>query len=247
MRLVPEGEFIMGSNAEEGFAKCQEYRTDCLLDWYTDESPSHSVYLNKFYIDKFEVTNKLYKNCVNSGACNPPEKISSETRSNYYESSNFDNYPVTYIDWYKAKAYCEWRGARLPTEAEWEKAARGTDGRILPWGEGLDCNHANYWRSNTDGACKGDTVPVGSYENGKSPYGVYDMLGNVWEWVSSLYLPYPYDVNDGREDLSASGLRVAHGDSFINFDVYIRTTDRINMDPLSTDSDFGIRCARSVP
>ena len=111
----------------------------------------------------------------------PPQDTSSHIRSSYYGNSKFDNYPVVYVDWNQAHAYCEWRGGSLPTEAQWEKAARGTDGRTYPWGEKLDCDKANY------SGCIGDTTPVGSYESGKSPYGIYDLAGNVWEWTADWY------------------------------------------------------------
>jgi len=158
MVLVPAGQFMMGSDS--GGA---------------DERPAHKVYLDAYYIDKYEVTSALYKACVDIGDC-----------TELYDPigiNRFDNRPVVYVNWDQAKAYCEWRGARLPTEAEWEKAARGTDGRTYPWGEGIDCSFANY------GKCKGHLVltAIGAYEKGKSPYGIYDMAGNVYEWVADWY------------------------------------------------------------
>ena len=116
MRLVRAGDFIMGS----------EY--DYL------EKPVHTIYLNDYYIDKYEVTNGFYELCVNTGACESPKYLGSFTRGYYFGHPGYDNYPVIFVDWNMAKTYCEWRGARLPTEAEWEKAARGTDGRSHPWG-----------------------------------------------------------------------------------------------------------------
>jgi len=144
MRLVPAGEFTMGSIKEV-------------------EQPVHTVYLDTFYMDAYEVTNAHYKACVDAGGCTPPQKLGSSTHSIYYGNSNFDYYPVIYVNWNQAKAYCEWRGANLPTEAQLEKAARGIDERTRPWGEGIDCNKANYF------GCVGDTTKVGSYEGGKSP------------------------------------------------------------------------------
>ena len=170
MRFVPAGEFTMGSD---------EAKTPNDID----ENPAHKVYLDAFYIDKYEVTNKLFKACVDVGVCQPPLGLNSFTRSSYYGNPDFDNHPVVYVSWSMAKTYCEWRGAQLPTEAQWEKAARGTDARTYPWGEGISCDKANYWPK--DQACIGDTTEVGTYESNISPYGVSDMAGNVMEWVAS--------------------------------------------------------------
>jgi len=158
MVIVAEGEFTMGSN-----------------DGSSDEQPIHQVYLDTYYIDKYEVTNVLYKVCVDAGVCNQP------TTTSDYNNSQYVLHPVVYVNWNMAKEYCEWRDARLPTEAEWEKAARGTDGRTYPWGEGIDDTFANYNQN------VGDTTAVGDYPEGESPYGAYDMAGNVWEWVADLY------------------------------------------------------------
>jgi len=222
MRLVPAGEFSMGK---------------------VDEA--HTVYIDDFYMDKYEVTNALYKACVEAGECQPPQNTSSYTHDSYYRNSEFDNYPVIYVDWNQAQAYCEWRGASLPTEAQWEKAARGTDKRTYPWGEGIDCDRANY------SSCKGtDTTPVGSYESGKSPYGIYNLAGNVWEWTSSLYKPYPYVSTDGREDLNASGNRVFRGGAWYDDDYVVygtRSAYRNNVTPDNVNYNVGFRCARSTP
>lgn len=229
MRLVPAGTFSMGSET------------------YDDEKPIHEVDLDAYYIDAYEVTNALYKACVMAGVCDPPKDTKSYTRSSYYGNSEFDDYPVIYVDWNMAKTYCDWRDAYLPTEAQWEKAARGTDERTYPWGEGLDCNKANYYDSTKSQYCVGDTTKVGSYESGKSPYGLYDMAGNVWEWVSSLYQPYPYSPTDGREDLSASGSRVLRGGSWGFSDGGVRSANRDYVDPSGTYYGVGFRCSRSLP
>jgi formylglycine-generating enzyme required for sulfatase activity len=146
----------------------------------------HTVYPDDFYIDEYEVTNYQYSICVEEGACRAPERI-GETfmTSQYYGDPQFDAYPVDTVNWFMADTYCHWRKARLPTEAEWEKAARGTDGRSYPRGEGINCDYANYR------GCAKRPVGVGSYENAKSVYGAYDMAGNVWEWVSTMFQHYP--------------------------------------------------------
>ena len=167
MVFVPAGEFIMGSPAGEG---------------YDEEHPQRSVYLDAFYIGKYEVTNAEYKKCVDAGTCEPPAGRESITRDSYYGNPEYDNYPVIYVSWDDANAYCEWMGKRLPTEAEWEKAARGTDGRKYPWGnEAPDRTKLNYDQN------VGDTTEAGSYPDGASPYEAMDMAGNVWEWVADWY------------------------------------------------------------
>ncbi len=163
MDYVPVGTFPMGSNS------------------WRDSQPIHNVTLDAFWIDETDVTNAMYAKCVSLGACQPPTNVSSETRTNYYGNSQFDNYPVVYVNWNMANSYCQWAGRRLPTEAEWEKAARGTDGRIFPWGNTIDRSYANY------NSWPGDTSNVRFYESGRSPYGAYDMAGNVWQWVSDWF------------------------------------------------------------
>ena len=188
MRLVPAGEFTMGSDTDSDSRNIE-----------------HRFYLEAFYMDMHEVTNAHYAACVTAGVCEPPHFIKSDFRANYYGNPEFDKYPVIYVDWAMARTYCEtWRVARLPTEAEWENAARGTDGRTYPWGEGISCDQANYDGDPVVAAyCVGEISEVGQYESGVSPYGLYDMAGNVFEWTSSLPNAYPYAAADGREDLTA--------------------------------------------
>lgn len=224
MRLIPAGEFTMGSDSGDAESK-----------------PAHKVNLGAFYIDKFEVTNAMYDACVYAGKCRRPQQTGSPTRSTYYKNPVFANYPVIYVDWKMAKAYCGWRGARLPTEAEWEKAARGTDERAYPWeGDKLDCSFANF------SGCVGDTTPVDQHEKGQSVYGVYGMAGNVWEWTSTLFRLYPYSPTDGRENPDATGERVARGGSWHEFGGNggnIRTDTRIKLDPGYYGAYVGFRCA----
>jgi serine/threonine protein kinase/formylglycine-generating enzyme required for sulfatase activity len=141
MVYIPAGPFEMGTSAERGLAACKKYYykpEECNRDWYIYEEPAHEVTLDGYYIDQFEVTNARYADCVQAGVCTPPAETRSYTRDSYYGNAEFDNYPVIYVDWEQAKTYCEWREGRLPTEAEWEKAARGTDGRLYPWGNEFD-------------------------------------------------------------------------------------------------------------
>ena len=192
-----------------------------------DSDERHSVHLDSFWMDQTEVTMAQF------------QRFMQETGFAASLCGNGDDYPAACVDWYAAGEYCSWAGRRLPTEAEWEKAARGTDGRTYPWGEGIDCDKAQY------SGCNGDALPVGSKPAGASPYGVLDMAGNVWEWVSSLYKGYPYDASDGREDLEVSGSRVLRGGSWDNDGRGVRSASRLRDSPDDTRSDFGFRCARS--
>jgi formylglycine-generating enzyme required for sulfatase activity len=196
--------------------------------------------LPSFYIDKYEVTNKLYRTCVDKGECTQPHSLSSSTRADYFENPEFDDYPVIFVTWQQAKTYCAWRNALLPSEAQWEKAARGTTEYIYPWGNEIDGSYANY-----DGAFRRDTSKVGSYETGKSMYGVYDMVGNVWEWVSSLYMPYPYRV-DERENPNTPGERVVRGGSWYDHTAGLRSTDRYGDGTEDANDGLGFRCAREA-
>lgn len=241
MRLVPAGEFTMGSNSGAD-----------------DEKPIHQVYLDDFYMDIYEVTNAAYKACVDVGGCAPPKNIGSYTHSSYYGNSEFDNYPVIYVDWNQAKTYCEWRGGNLPTEAQWEKAARGTDGRTYPWGEEINCTRANHGLfENPDinllRTCKSDTSNVGYYENGKSPYSLYDMAGNVWEWVddwyaNDYYLTVPNHVNNPLGPLTGQK-RVVKGGSWssTDFEMSLRSANRLEYPEDFAFYTLGFRCARSAP
>ena len=172
MMYVPAGEFSMGSNKGS-----------------SNEQPIHIVYLDAYWIDQTEVTNAMYAKCVEAGKCIPPRLQGSYTRDSYYGNSSFADYPVINVTWYDAQAYCGWRGDRLPTEAEWEKAAGWDDDkkepRIYPWGDTINCSFANY--RGKDGGCVGDTTSVDSYPSGVSFYGLFDMAGNVWEWVADWY------------------------------------------------------------
>jgi formylglycine-generating enzyme required for sulfatase activity len=244
MSLVSDGEFIMGNNDidEAVLAECQSLYPDCDRSWFGEEQPAHTVYLDAFYIDIYEVTNTLYAACVNESVCESPTDTGSETRDSYYGNSEFDHYPVIFVDWNMAKTYCEWRGARLPAEAEWEKAARGMDERTYPWGEEVDETYANY--SNQIG----DTTEAGDYESGKSFYGLYDMAGNVWEWVGDYYSETYYQDSPFSNPLGPdSGQEhVLRGGSWYDASFLIRTASRLK-EPESVGNNFGFRCARDAP
>jgi formylglycine-generating enzyme required for sulfatase activity len=231
MRLVPAGEFTMGS----------EYP-------YSDnDKPVHQVYLDAFYMDIYEVTNAAYKACVDAGVCTPPQETGSSTRSSYYGNSQYDNYPVVYVNWFQAQTYCEWHGGSLPTEAQWEKVASWDDEtktkHTYPWGEEISCNQANYFDGSKD--CVGDTSEVGSYESGKSPYGIYDMPGNVWEWVADWYGAYP--GNTVSDSDYGTQYRVLRGGGWHSYAGDLRTSNRARGDPVNFDEKVGFRCAKDAP
>lgn len=202
-----------------------------------EERPVHQVYLDAYYIDKYEVTNALYKVCVDADVCEAP------THTDKYMDPERDQHPVAYVNWYMAEAYCEWRGARLPTEAEWEKAARSTDERRYPWGgEGLsdiDSTYANYRNS--------DTMPVGSYPKGVSPYGAYDLAGNVKEWVADWYDEDYYAVSPATNPTGPENgyLRVTRSGTWSYGMVDLRSASRGKGYPADSSSGLGFRCARS--
>jgi formylglycine-generating enzyme required for sulfatase activity len=225
MVYVPKGKFWMGSSDSDPYA-------------LSDEKPQHEVYLDAFWIDRAEVTNAQYQLCVSEGWCDLPSKLNSHTRDSYYNNLDFSNYPVIYVSWYQAEAYCRWAGKRLPTEAEWEKAARGTMGYVYPWGEGIACNYANY------GSCVGDTSEVGSYPAGASPYGALDVVGNVWEWVadwygSSYYISSPVQNPQGPD---SGHRRVRRGGAWNEKSGHVRVTDRYYDGPSEVDANAGFRC-----
>jgi formylglycine-generating enzyme required for sulfatase activity len=142
--LIPAGSFEMGESADRGLAECQllyePFTTNtCDRGWFINEEPVHTVRLDAFYMDVYEVTNGMYAQCLAAGECSPPQEITSYTRSSYYGDASYDNYPVIKVNWNQASAYCAWAGRRLPTEAEWEYAARGgLEGRLYPWGDNFD-------------------------------------------------------------------------------------------------------------
>jgi serine/threonine-protein kinase len=162
---VPAGTFTMGSQ-----------------DLSSTGASPHSITLDAFWIDQTEVTNKQYALCVADGGCTLPSDLKSPRRSSYYMDMAFAAYPVIYVEWAQAEAYCKWAGRQLPTEAQWEKAARGTDGRMYPWGDAAPHDTLLNYNSTSR-----DTTQVKSYPDGVSVYGAYDMAGNVWEWVHDLY------------------------------------------------------------
>jgi formylglycine-generating enzyme required for sulfatase activity len=215
MRLISAGDFVMGSNTGQESAM-----------------PGHTVALPAYYMDVYEVTRARYQECVIAGGCSEVKNVASI--ESFYREPNF---PMSAVDWDMAGAYCAWRGARLPSEAEWEKAARGTDGRTYPWGEEYDSTYVQIEANSLNN--------VGMYEKGKSPYGMYDMAGSVWEWTSDPLTAYP--GNQGDQSYYRETDRVLRGGSWDHPDRTVLTT-WFRFASFTGDSSgyTGFRCARDA-
>lgn len=231
MVYVPEGEFLMGM--EDPFELSRSHGFDL--------RPPEIVYLDAYWIDRTEVTNGMYKQCIESDFCEPPIEYIFTTRTEYIEDPAYDNYPALGVTWENANSYCKWAGRTLANEAQWEKAARGWDGRQYPWGNTKPaCNLANYT------GCYRDTLPVGSLPAGASPYGALDMAGNVWEWVADWYpaeaYPTPFPLDGQAPSLDA--LHVIRGGSWANDTLVLESAIRFIGWPIDEISvGFGFRCA----
>jgi formylglycine-generating enzyme required for sulfatase activity len=222
MTLVPAGEFMMGSNLAD------------------DERPAHHVYLNAFYMDKYEVTVGQYAKYLEVTDMEEPPDWHIMNQPQHQKR------PVVNVDWEDAVMYCKWAGKRLPTEAEWEKAARGTDGRIYPWGNEVPTRlHANYGRKEWNNHLA--LVPVGSFEEGRSSYGIYDMAGNAWEWVSDWY-DYDYYKNSPRRNPTGPTTgedKVVRGGSWLYVPEFLRSAHRFAAQPTNRHFGYGFRCAKT--
>ena len=228
MMLVPAGEFVMGAH--------QEYE---MAD--KDERTTHTVYLNAFSIDRYEVTTARYAKFIQETKRPAPKYWSEETLKQH------ERKPVVGVDWNDAAAYCAWVEKRLPTGAEWEKAARGTDLRLYPWGNE---EPGRQW-ANFDHCCdKGyeALTEVGSFEQGKSPYGVYDMAGNVWEWVADRYDEGSYGKSTERNPTgrSTGEKRIVRGGAWDSASTYVRSSYRLRLSPTFRLDNIGFRCARDA-
>ena len=223
MVLVPAGEFLMVSTE---------------IDGHSDELPQHRLSLDTFHIGAYPVTNGQYARFVAATEQRPPVHWQGNSPPPWLE-----NHPVVNVSWHDAQAYCRWRSQtegqvyRLPTEAEWEKAARGADGRIYPWGNDWDPSRCNSHKGRGDWT----TTPSGMYAAGVSPYDCQDMAGNVWEWTGSLFKEYPYQLNDGREAEQTQGSRVLRGGSSDDYRNFVRCAFRNWLPPDNWLRNFGFR------
>lgn len=223
---IPAGEFIMGSD-QGGF----------------NEKPAHVTYLETYWIDPYEVTYQQYMEFVEATGHRQPGPPSRYARK--LEALRGLHQPVTYVSWSDATEYCRWKGKRLPTEKEWEKAIRGTDGRTWPWGEGVRGNPANF-AGEADGFLV--TAPVGSFPLDKSVFGVYDGAGNVMEWTDDWYVEDLYRQEKTVSKVSDqphSTYKTMRGSGYTSQGVDLRITNRSFMVPDFRDETIGFRCARS--
>jgi formylglycine-generating enzyme required for sulfatase activity len=233
MVYVPEGPFLMGNNGRSSSEGAGN----------SDEQPLHSINLKGYWIDRYETTNAMYDLFVKETGHRIPKHWLNGTFP-----AGKGNHPVVYVDWNDAVAFCRWAGKRLPTEPEWEKAARGTDGRVFPWGNQFDIQKANTPQRWLSQGKEGGTLAVGSFESGKSPYGLYDMAGNVYEWTSSWYQPYPgntvFNMHYGEIN------KVLRGGSWYDCLSYgcglsAPSYNRTRFTPKIRNKGFGFRCAKS--
>jgi formylglycine-generating enzyme required for sulfatase activity len=224
---IKSGEFIMGSSEQD-------------LEHADDELPQHRVFLNAYWISKTEITNGMYKKCVDAGVCK--YSVSHITNPHFLDPV-YVNHPVVYINWKGAQTFCNWIGGRLPTEAEWEKAARGPDGEQYPWNSKVD----GLIFTNSDNLV-GDTTPVNAFPASVSYYGVLDMNGNVREWVYDWYDPnyYQYSPYNNPQGPEKTGLKVLKGASYLDPLRYTRAANRLAHKSNSPGAVRGFRCAISV-
>lgn len=273
--FIPEGEFMMGADRSVGYKACQElfqpyneYYT-CYEHIYEKEEPVHHVWLDEYWMDQTEVTNAMYADFLNEHGNkyewgipwldeSDPRGLIKNLDGIWIVEPGYEKHPVTLVTWYGANAYCLWMGRRLPTEAEWEKAARGTIELIYPWGNEFDGTKLNF--NDLSNNLIGDnrvydggyalTSPVGIYPQGASPYGVLDMAGNVIEWVfdrfdANYYGVSPYENPEGPAD-SYYDIRVRRGGSWVNPGSSTRTTGRFGTAlPAYREIDTGFRCVMS--
>lgn len=266
--LIPAGEFTMGTEATLGLAECRKLLLNepCQLNWFEDEEPVHTVHLDAFYIDRYEVTNAAFVDFLNAqdnplaigndwldlaaaGGAGPVSYGNDRWQINL----SLENHPVVYVTWYGARAYCNWQNGRLPTEAEWEKAARGAeDARLYPWGNVFSADRANICDITCQTAWANDqlddgyatTAPVGSYPNGISPYGLYDMSGNAFEWTTDWYEPDYYTQSPSVNPTGpSSGDRyVVRGGSWRRNGRGVRLSYRFSYKASFGYDDVGFRC-----
>ena len=257
MILIPGGTFMMGSSSEQIHSLLRDFE-GVQIDAFRPEIAQRQVTLDDYYIDQYEVSYRLYQKFL---------EVTGRPQPKYWNDERFHrpNNPVLGVTWYEADAYCKWAGKRLPTEAEWEKAARGSQSYIYPWGNDWDsqaANTASYWSGHpftslaswsnwmqTSQAQKNaGTVEVGSLPRGKSPYGVYDLAGNVSEWVSDWFLPYESQLVtiQNPQGPATGNMKIHRGGSWSVSEMFARSTYRARGKPDTTSPYIGMRCAKAA-
>lgn len=245
MVFIPAGHFILGTQETDDAAEALSMGIP--KPWYADETPEKKIFLKGFYIDQYEVTNRRYKKYVDDVGAEPPPNWKN---NNYPEGQ--DNHPVAWVTWYDAANFCQWAGKTLPSEKQWERTARGTEGKKYPWGNAFDIKFANL--AHTTGQ-KTKLKAVGAFPDGATPEGIHDLVGNVWEWVEDDYSPYP--GNTYKSDYYNAGLKVIRGHSASDIghfpgatyrsalEKFARSGYRQYANPDEPGQDVGFRCASS--
>lgn len=233
--LIPAGSFLMGCDPENNANQpCS-----------TTNQPQHEVRLGEYSIGVYEVTNARYQTCVEAEACSSPRSGGSKTRTDYYNNPAYANYPVVHVSYQDAQNYCAFIGGRLPTEAEWEYAARGPEGNLYPWGDqSPDCSYANSFNNANGTSCVGDTTPIGSYPGGVSYFGLMDMAGNVWEWVADYYSPnyYAESPTDNPTGPETGSEYVVRGGGWSGNWLSLQAASRAYDLSFYSGPDLGFRC-----
>jgi serine/threonine-protein kinase len=270
MVYVPSGEFEMGTQQEEityTLSLCQIYHQDCgYITGSLLSRPVHTVYLDGFWIDQYEITNAQFAaflndqgNQIKGGAAwlsiSNPHSLIERVNNTYQPKEGFAEHPVIEVTWYGADAYCQWAGVLLPTEAQWEYAARGPESLIFPWGNTSDLTRMNFCDTNCEKIWKtGEyetgindgypmTSPVGSYPGGKSWCGAMDLVGNVWEWVADWMGEYSVFSQENPSGPESGTIKVIKGGSWCNAPTILRSSHRWNYAPVGSGFNVGFRCA----
>lgn len=243
MVYIPAGPFVMGTDQVDAENQAAAY--GIIKPWFEDEHPAHTLNLPSYYFDKYEVTNADYQVFVQATTRRAPPEW-----RNAHHPSGLARYPVVSVTWNDADVYCRWTGKRLPSEAEWEKAARGFEGRHYPWGEQFHLDRANV------GGARNGPAAVGSYPKGQTPVGVHDLTGNVWEWTADWYQPYPGNTSmaptepySGRVLRGSSWSGVGHFPPDVLATILAHNARggfRLYADPSGRLNDVGFRCAKNT-
>lgn len=272
MALIPGGFFQMGATADDLMAECAKFANNCRREWFVPSEPVHPILLAPFYIDSHEVTNDAFARFLNSrggsAALCLEQPCYDAAQSELYQENGLmaiaaprAQHPVTGVTWYGAAAFCEWRGARLPTEAEWEKAGAWDDAtataRRYPWGDEFDGRRLNFCDANCDAPqanpswndAYASLAPVAQYEDGRSATGLYDMAGNVWEWVADWFDPAYYAASPGADPTGpgTGEQKVVRGASWYDAGYFTATAVRFPSSPANADRTLGFRCAANLP